>query len=156
VGCGAGYYTFKFANLVGERGRVYAIDTNAAVLDYLMKSAQGYRVPIVPILTRDNDTRLPPRSCDLVFLCTLYHAVYVTDIEYVKDQFIASIKQALKPGGRLVVADNPMLPATQNPFYGPRISRELIVSQLKHYGFKLVDSAQFIPQRYILVFELER
>jgi hypothetical protein len=38
-------------------------------------------------------------------------------------------------------------------YYGPGVVRELEILQLKHYGFKLVDTAQFIPQRYILVFE---
>lgn len=155
VGCGAGYYSFKFAKAVGSQGRVLAVDTNKVVLEHMMKSAQKSGLPIEPVLTRDNDTKLPPKSCDLVFMCTMYHAVYVTSIEYVKDQFMASIKQALKPGGRLAIVDNSMLKASENPFYGPRIAKELIISQMKHYGFKLVSFEQIIPQRYVLLFEQE-
>jgi predicted methyltransferase len=153
VGCGAGYYTYRFAKRVGPGGRVYAVDTNKVVLDHVTEAARKYSLPIVSVLTRENNTGLPPQSCDLVFICTMYHAVYLTSIEYVKDQFIGSIKAALKPGGRFVIADNTILPSSANPFYGPRIQKELIISQMKYYGFRLVDFAQPIPQRYVLVFQ---
>ncbi|MCX7825399.1 MAG: methyltransferase type 11, partial [Verrucomicrobiae bacterium] len=68
---------------------------------------------------------------------------------------MSSLKRSLRPGARLVIADNAILDDAANPYYGPRIAPELIISQLKYYGFRLVDRAQFIPQRYILVFELQ-
>ncbi|MFO1430428.1 MAG: methyltransferase domain-containing protein [Candidatus Competibacteraceae bacterium] len=154
VGSGPGYYTFKFSDMVGEDGRVYAVDTSQDMLDYIIGVARRQEIDnIRPVLARGNDTRLPPDSADFVYICSLYHAVYLTSIEYVKDQFIESIRRALKKDGRLVIVDNQVLSASQVPYYGPRIARDLIILQLKHYGFRLVDSAQFIPQRYILVFQ---
>ena len=35
VGSGSGYFTFKFSDIVGEGGRVYAIETNPLHLDFL-------------------------------------------------------------------------------------------------------------------------
>ena len=35
----------------------------------ITRAAQKEGLPIEPILTRDNDTKLPPKSCDLVFIC---------------------------------------------------------------------------------------
>jgi len=154
VGCGPGYYTFKFSDLVGKDGRVYALDTNQESLDYVTAIAAKHGLSnITTITSRLNDTKLPPASADVVFLCSLYHAVYVTSMEYVKDQFIASIKKALKKDGRLVIVDNEILPDDRIPYYGRRIDRRLTILQLEHYGFRLVDTTQFIPQRYILVFE---
>jgi hypothetical protein len=108
------------------------------------------------ILCRDNDTRLPPASVDLVYICSMYHAIYMTSLEYVKDGFMDTMKRSLRKGARVVVADNAILKDSQNPYYGPNIAPELIITQFKQYGFKLVDRAQFIPQRYILVFELNK
>jgi len=154
VGCGSGYYTFKFSELVGKEGQVYAVETSKEMLDRMGAVASKFDLSnIRPVLSRLNDTKLPPNSADVVFLCSLYHSVYVTSMEYVKDQFIASIKNALKAGGRLVIADNDVLPDDQVPYYGPRIDRRLTILQLEHYGFRLVKTAQFIPQRYILVFQ---
>ena len=37
VGCGPGYFTFKFSDIVGETGRVYASETNPRHLSFLRK-----------------------------------------------------------------------------------------------------------------------
>jgi predicted methyltransferase len=156
VGCGPGYYTYKFSELVGNRGRVFAVDTNDEILNFVNSIASRHGLTnVTPIKSRLNDTQLPSDSVDMVFLCSLYHSVYITSMEYVKDQFIESIKRALKKGGRLVIADNDVLRDDQVPYYGPRIDRRLTIAQLKHYGFRLVDTAQFIPQRYVLVFQVD-
>jgi SAM-dependent methyltransferase len=156
IGCGPGYYTFKFAERTGPGGIVYATDTAQVMIDYVKEVAEKNGIGnIRTILVRDNDTALPPDSVDLVYLCSVYHAIYMGSLEYVKDGFIDSLKRSLRKGARLAIADNAVLADSENPYYGPRIAPELIVSQLKQYGFRLVDRAQFIPQRYILVFEVE-
>ena len=155
LGCGPGYYTFKFADLVGPSGLVYAVDTVPNMTNYVATVAQKRGVHnITTILARDNDTRLPTNSVDLVYICSMYHAVYMISMEYVKDGFFNTLKPALRKGARVVIADNTILKDAQNPYYGPRIAPELIITQMKQYGFKLVNRAQFIPQRFILVFEL--
>ncbi|MBM4048246.1 MAG: methyltransferase domain-containing protein [Planctomycetes bacterium] len=156
VGCGPGYYTFKFSERVGPDGLVYALDTVQGMRDYVTKLCKKHGVNNVRLVAcRENDTSLPSGSVDLIYLCSLYHALYLTSMEYVKDSFIQSVKRSLRKNGRLVVVDNSVLPVSQR-YYGPDIAPELIIAQLKHYGFRLADRAQFIPQRYVLVFELER
>jgi len=79
----------------------------------------------------------------------------VSSIEFVKDAFVASIKKALKDDGKLIIVDNEITRENVPDYYGSGIDRRLVISQLTHYGFRLVDQKQFIPQRYILVFKKE-
>ncbi len=157
VGSGGGYYTFKFANLVGDKGKVYALDLVDEQLDNLRRGAEkaGYK-NITTIKSKENDCMLPENSLDVAYLCSLYHATYVTSIEYVKDGFVDSMKKALKPGGRLVIVDNQPLSDLSGAYYGPRISKEMIIAQMIKYGLKFKSFAQFVPQRYVLVFEVEK
>lgn len=156
VGSGPGYYTFKFSDLVGKGGHVFAVDTNAEHLKYVSLISARYGMENVSTIhSALDDTKLPANTVDLVFLCSLYHMVYATSMEVVKDRFIDSIKRSLRKGGRLVIADNALVRRDELSYHGPHIAKELIVLQLKHYGFKLVDAAQFIPQRYVLVFQLD-
>jgi len=155
LGCGPGYYTMKFAELVGEQGHVFAVDTNPAHLEYVRDLARKYAANVEPVEGRLNDAMLPAASCDTVVLCSLYGVIYTTSMEMVKDRFVESIRRALKPGGRLVIVDNAVVAPGEIPYHGPFIAKEFVIAQLEHYGFRLVDSAQFIPQRYVLVFAVK-
>ncbi|MBX7209812.1 MAG: methyltransferase domain-containing protein [Verrucomicrobiaceae bacterium] len=157
VGSGGGYYTFKFADLVGEKGKVYALDLVDEQLANLRRGAEkaGYK-NISTIKSKENDCMLPENSLDVAYLCSLYHATYVTSIEYVKDGFVDSMKKALKPGGHLVIVDNQPLSDLSGGYYGPRIAKEMIIAQMVKYGLKFKSFAQFVPQRYVLVFEVEK
>jgi SAM-dependent methyltransferase len=154
VGSGPGYYTFKFSELTGNTGKVYALDTVQAHLDYVKNVAQKFQLNNIETRKdRPDSTDLPATDSDLVFMCSLYHIIYTTATEEVKDRFIESIKKALKPDGRFVVVDNAVVPAGKLPYHGPHIAKELIIGQLYYYGFDLVEQYQFIPQRYVLVFK---
>jgi precorrin-6B methylase 2 len=153
VGCGTGYFSFKFAEMVGKTGKVYATEINKDPLEYVEKISSKYGLNIETIQTKMNDACLPADSIDTIYMCSMYHAVYIASIEYVKDEFIASLKKGLKKGGRLIIVDNSIAPRSALAYFGSGIAKELTIAQLKYYGFHLVDSQSFIPQRYILVFQ---
>ena len=87
-------------------------------------------------------------------MCSLYHFIYAAASEEERESFIGSIKRRLKPDGSLVIVDNALVEDQTLPYHGPYIAKELVIRQLKHYGFTLVAAHQFIPQRYMLVFKL--
>ena len=157
VGSGAGYFTFKFSDLVGKGGTVLALDLVSDPLENLNRSAALAGITNVKtVLSKENNCTLPENSIDMAFLCSLYHASYVNSLEYVKDGFVGSLRKALKPGGKLVVVDNMPLSDKAGGYYGPRISKEMLIAQLTHYGFKFSSYAQFVPQRYVLIFTVEK
>ncbi len=156
IGCGSGFYTFKFSKAVGPSGKVYATETNEDALKAFKATADRLKMNNIETIKATYDNcHLPEASADMIFLCSLYEAAYVTSIDFVQERFIDSIKKSLKKGGRLVVIDNEINTGKEPPYFGPRIDRRLIIEQLRHSGFKLTKSAQFIPQRYILVFQAE-
>jgi predicted methyltransferase len=155
IGCGPGYYTFQFADLVGPSGHVYALDTNDRHVDYVASLARKYGASNVTAVVSKVDSICITNPVDVAFMCSLYHFIYATSSERLADAFFGSIRRALRTDGKLVVVDNALVEDTQLPYHGPYIAKELIVAQLKHYGFRLVSYHQFIPQRYVLVFQPE-
>ncbi len=157
IGCGGGFFTWKFAQSVGETGTVYATEINEDALHYVQDFKADYGIAQIKTLeTKMNDACLPEDSLDMIFMCSMYHAVYITDIEFVKDEFIASLKKALKKNGRLVIVDNNITDRDTPSYYGPGISPELVIAQLHYYGFSLVSENYPIPQRFVLVFKKEQ
>jgi SAM-dependent methyltransferase len=154
VGSGPGYYTFKFSELTGASGKVYAIDTVQNHLDYVQNLCKKFDIAnIETIKDRADSAGLNPDTADLIFMCSLYHIIYTTSTEEVKDLFVGSLKDALKPDGRLVIVDNAVVQNGELPYHGPHIAKELVIGQLYYYGFDLTEQYQFIPQRYVLVFK---
>jgi ubiquinone/menaquinone biosynthesis C-methylase UbiE len=154
VGCGPGYYTFKFSELVGPSGKVLGIDTVQEHLNYIKSLCTKFDIKnIETIKDREDSAGIPANSVDMIFMCSLYHIIYTTLIEEVKDRFIDSLKAALKPDGRLVIVDNAVVTQGTLPYHGPHIAKELVIGQLYYYGFDLTEQYQFIPQRYVLVFK---
>lgn len=154
VGSGPGYYSFQFSDLVGEKGKVYAVDTVSSHLKYVQEISEKYNVNnIETVHTSGNTIGIPENTADRVFLCSLYHNIYGLSTEAERQGFVRSIYTSLKKNGKLILVDNAMVAQEEIPYHGPYIAKELIIGQMKYFGFHLVDDYAFIPQRYVLVFE---
>jgi ubiquinone/menaquinone biosynthesis C-methylase UbiE len=60
VGAGSGYFTFRFAEVVGPSGRIYAVDVDDDMLEYLTGEISERGVENVEVVRGDfADPRLP-------------------------------------------------------------------------------------------------
>ncbi|WP_165227142.1 class I SAM-dependent methyltransferase [Aquisphaera insulae] len=100
IGAGTGLFTRLMADAVGPEGKVYAVDVARNFLDYIAERAkQDGTGQIITVKGSQVSTNLKPGSVDLVFLCDVYH--HLEDHEKV----LASIRAALRDGGRLVLVE---------------------------------------------------
>lgn len=150
IGCGFGYYSYRFSELVGRKGKVYSIDTEEPYINYLRDFASRYKINnIVPIVS--STARLPENEmADVAFMCSVYHIIYGWSIETVREPFIANLKHSLRRNGRLIIADNSFYDGKElnNCF----LKKELIIAQLVFHGFTFEKYIQITPQRYLLIF----
>ncbi|MCZ6795092.1 MAG: protein kinase [Planctomycetota bacterium] len=100
IGAGTGFFTRLFSPLVGPEGRVYAVDVNGVLVEYIEKSSRAQRLHNVRgVVCRQDSVGLPESSIDLAFICDTYRYF---------DEPLAtmrSIHRALRPGGQVVVID---------------------------------------------------
>lgn len=100
VGAGTGLFTLALAERVGPEGKVYAVDVQAYFLDHIGQKARKAELHNVTLVRADQaSAKLPEGSVDLVLMCDSYHHVEQPAA------YLASLKAALRPGGRLVVVD---------------------------------------------------
>lgn len=110
VGCGLGALTMVLARQVGPGGTAYAVDADASVLEFVAAAARAEGLPnVTPVHAAPNDTRLAPASVDLVLLFQMANSVGDEDLP----AFTASLRQAVRPGGRIVVYEAPPFPPTR-------------------------------------------
>jgi ubiquinone/menaquinone biosynthesis C-methylase UbiE len=74
-GCGSGTYTIPVAQIVGKKGKVYALDKDKNALDDLMNKAElGHLRNIQSIATLGELTiELPDKSVDITLLFDVFH-----------------------------------------------------------------------------------
>jgi predicted O-methyltransferase YrrM len=157
IGAGSGYHSFRFAEQVGETGVVYAVEIDVEHLDYLRAVKEHEKIaPLRVVEGATTSVGLPADSVDVAFLSGTYQAVYGSVRTADRKAWIASLREVLRPGGRLVIVDNvpdgELAPGLV-PYRGISVSKALVVAQLEASGFRLVAEPPSIPQRYILVFE---
>ncbi len=100
IGAGTGLFTRLFATEVGPDGKVIAVDIAQPFLDHIAATAKQQGQPQIATLKgSQTSTNLPPGSIDVAYLADTYH-----HIEH-PAAVLASIHQALKPGGRLYLVE---------------------------------------------------
>jgi ubiquinone/menaquinone biosynthesis C-methylase UbiE len=101
IGAGTGLFSLIFAEQVGPKGTVYAVDIAPAFLKYIAGQAakRGHAQAVKTVLNTQDSTQLPTASIDVAFICDTYH-----HFDH-PEKMLASIHNALRPSGRLVIID---------------------------------------------------
>jgi ubiquinone/menaquinone biosynthesis C-methylase UbiE len=102
VGCGGGYFTFRLAQGVGPKGKVFAVDVNEKALKGLRERIDREHIAnIETVISAPHDTKLTPASIDAALFCLVIH-------EVAQDQrrpLVEDVVKTLKPGGFLYIVD---------------------------------------------------
>ena len=77
-GCGYGIYTIPAAKIVGEQGRVYALDKDKDALDDLMRKAESAGLRNIERMETSGklEIELPDDTVDVVLLFDVFHSFY--------------------------------------------------------------------------------
>jgi len=98
VGVGGGYYSMRLAELAGAEGRVFAEDIS--ISGWVNARAKAFNLHNVEIVKGEaDDPKLPADRLAAVLIVDSYH--HFTNYR----AMLEKILHALKPGGRLVIAD---------------------------------------------------
>jgi ubiquinone/menaquinone biosynthesis C-methylase UbiE len=148
MGCGNGFYTLRIAKLVGDRGKVIAVDIQREMLALLNDRAAAEKVAnIEPLLGTVVDPNLPEGSIDLVLLVDVYHEFSHPE------QMLAAIRKSLKPTGRVALvefrAEDPNVPI--KPLH--KMSKAQIMKEFPANGFKLVEEFDKLPWQHLMFFQ---
>jgi ubiquinone/menaquinone biosynthesis C-methylase UbiE len=149
LGAGGGYFTFRLAAAAGPTGRVYAVDVDPGMVDYLRERAarEGART-VVPVLATADDARLPAASVDLLFTCNTYH--HLTD----RAAYFTRLRPVLRGGGRVAVVEYDGR-GLFGRLFGHATPADEIRREMAAAGYRVVGVHDFLPRQSFLVFALD-
>ena len=138
VGAGTGYYSQRLSELVGPNGRVFAEDISEPILNILTQRVKLFNLRNVDVVKGDaDDPKLPAASLAAVLIFDAYHHFS----QY--QQMVVHILRALKPGGRLIIADY-SIPEHREQTRTDQLKRHeidpgLVRAELEQVGFTIVN-----------------
>ena len=147
IGSGGGYFSFRFAELVGKEGKVYSIDTNKELLEYISNNVKQ-KNNINIILATEENIPLPECVIDLIFMRNAYHHI-TNRIEYMK-----KLKKLLKSDGKVAIIEykkkGGLFGFHRPP--GHYVIPEVIIKEMEIAGYKVEEQYFFLPEQSFTIF----
>lgn len=152
IGAGTGLFTMLFADEVGDEGWVYGVDIAMPFVARIGELAdQRGLTNITPLLGGERNVRLAPESIDVAFVCDTYH-----HFEY-PQSMLASVRQTLRPGGRLVIVDFERLPGQSSEWVlgHVRAGSDIVRQEIQTARFQFVRETDIegLEENYFMVFK---
>jgi ubiquinone/menaquinone biosynthesis C-methylase UbiE len=149
IGAGTGLFTRLFSSRVAPTGKVYAVDISATFIENILRTCREQGLANVEgVVNTPREVALADDSIDLAFIADTYH-----HFEY-PATMMASIRRALRPGGRLVIIDFRRDPrvSSQWVMQHVRADRDTVIREIRAAGFRFVEDKAVLDSNYFLVF----
>jgi ubiquinone/menaquinone biosynthesis C-methylase UbiE len=147
LGTGTGLFSLPMAKAVAPNGKVYAVDIEKGLVDYVARKASEQGASnLRPILGGLSDPQLPAADVDVA----LFHDV----LHHIKDRagYLKNLARYLKPSARIVVVD-------YRPGFGghqddptQQVTQEDGTKLMAQIGFKPVEEIKLLEDKWFVVF----
>ena len=149
VGCGDGFFTILAARLVGEKGRVYAVDTDSSAIERLKRKAADKGLANVKAVVAEAEETVFCDGCaDVVFYSIVLHDFHDPA------KVLVNAMRMLKPSGRLVDLDWKKKQTEIGPPVRIRFSEEQAQRLIKNAGFNVESVKDAGRDHYIIMAKL--
>ncbi len=147
IGAGTGYFTFQIARQIPD-GKVLAVEVQDEFIGYLKNRGRELQINNVEVIKgTEKSANLPSNSVDLAIMIDVYHELLFPQ------EMLLSIKNALKPGGKLLMLEY----RAEDPDIAIKKLHKMSVAQvdkeMQANGFRLLKKEDFLPIQHFLLFE---
>jgi len=151
IGAGGGYFSLRFAELVGREGKVFAVDTNSKFLEFIKNSAREKGLANVETVLVTEKGLTLPENVDLVFMRNVCHHI-PNRLEYFR-----KLKDFLKPGGRIAIVE--YRSAKRFSFrgmFGHYVPKVTVIKEMNEVGYQLHEDLDFLLEQSFTIFSLHK
>jgi ubiquinone/menaquinone biosynthesis C-methylase UbiE len=138
IGAGTGYFSIPASKIVGNKGRVYAVDNSAEMIEVLKsRVAESGAKNITIIISEEYDLKLDDCIADLALMCTVLHEI--DD----KRRFLMAVQRIMKAKSRLAIIEWSKKPMNMGPPLNDRMEMSLTQDLLKQLDFNDIAVAEY-------------
>ncbi|RII35362.1 class I SAM-dependent methyltransferase [Clostridium chromiireducens] len=135
IGCGIGYFTIPASKIVGENGKIFAMDISPEMLkDVEVKISDNNISNVETILTEENDLKLEDNKVTFAFISLVLHEANE------KENFISEIKRIISPEGKIAIVEWEKINSDFGPPIDHRLDKKDLIEVLDKLGFTNIST----------------
>ena len=149
AGCGDGYISIGASNIVGDNGKIFALDVYPESIETVKNEIKKRDLNNIEAIVADVTDAIPlnENSVDSVLMANVLHG-FVEGGEV--DDVMTNIVKVLKSGGVFTVVEFRKVESNRGPPFNVRISPEDVISIFNNYGFDIEDNYEIGEYHYIV------
>jgi ubiquinone/menaquinone biosynthesis C-methylase UbiE len=148
LGAGTGAFALPLGKAVGPKGKVYAVEIDRGLVDYIAgKVKQAGASNVLPLLGKPADPSLPAADVDLAFLHDVLH--HVED----RPAFLKQAVRYLRPEARIAVVE--LNPATSPHRDDSRLvlDKAQASALMKDVGFVEAEDVNLFTDKWFVIYQ---
>jgi ubiquinone/menaquinone biosynthesis C-methylase UbiE len=151
MGCGPGMYALGMAKIIGDGGRVYAVDLWEEGIDRLQEKVERRGAKNIRPMVADVSRvlPLPGDSMDLILMATVLHDLREAGVH---EGALAEARRLLKRHGTFAVVEFNKVPGPPGPPVSIRLSADEVTDLVTPFGFAETGLHEIGPYNYLKTF----
>ncbi len=130
IGCGIGYFSIPASKIVGNNGKIFALDILPEMLYQVeIKAKENNCSNIKTVLTEENDLKLEEETITYAFLSVILHETEQLD------KFLENVKKIISPKGKIAIIEWKKINSKDGPPIEHRLDKLEIIKLLDILGF---------------------
>lgn len=146
-----GHFVFPASDMVGQQGKVYAVDILKSALNAISNRSQLEQVHNIETvwgdMERENGVRIPPESVHVISMVNNGSLIRKSP------QVLQEVHRALRPNGYFIVVDWEPVEQAIGPPLDSRISSERVQQTVEQAGFRYIKSFEAGPHHWGMLFK---
>lgn len=135
IGCGIGYFSIPASKIVGDSGKIFAMDISPEMLeDVKIKINENNISNIEIILTDENNLKLEDNKVTFAFISNVLHETNN------RESFVEEIKRILSPKGKIAIVEWEKIHSEFGPPVDHRLDKTHLLEMLDKLGFSNISS----------------
>ena len=150
AGCGDGYMSLAASKIVGEEGKVYAVDVWEESINAFKEKIESENIKNIEADVADITRKIPvdDDSIDILYMGNVLHG-FVENNEV--ESVMKEIQRVIKQGGSFAVVEFKKEESTHGPPLHVRITPEDVEKIVKNYGFIVKEVEDVGTYHYAII-----
>lgn len=147
LGAGSGIFSVPLARAVGPGGKVYAVDIDQGLVDYIGQRVKAENVTNVrTVLGQFGDPALPGIDVDVAFLHDVLH--HIED----RPGYLKQVVRYLTPAGRIAIVEPDARKGPHRNDPKLQVTREELNAWMADAGFVLAEEFPLFDEKWYVIY----